>query len=538
MAARTSSGDTSLAYDCLSFAGRPLSTFPAVARRWRPQTALVPPLPPGDDEKHSYIERNLGYLTTILVIGATCLSVSQLRFETQSRLLWPFMLFTGTYIAYQLISLPVNFTGRNFNLAAHQARIQDWRPAVYPTLDIFLPVCGEPIEVLHNTWSAVSDLVAAYAGSAQPYVLDDGASDEARELADSFGFEYIRRPDLPEGKKAGNLRYAFARTGGEYLLILDADFAPRSDFLAETLPYFDDPRVAIVQTPQYFRENPQQNWIENAAGAVQEVFYRTIQVARDRFDAAICVGTSAVYRRIALEPFGGPTLIPYAEDVHTGLDDRRDGWSLVYVPVILSTGMCPDNLDAFVRQQYRWCSGNVGIIFSWRLWSIRMSLAARLTYISGFCYYAYTALLIFFGPLIPIVLLAVLPAEVRLRNFIILAPAMLSGFVLYPLWHRASYGTGTWSLGIARGWAHVFAIWDGAHGHHMSWHPSRTPGSSLRRFRLGVVWWSGGAALLWLTLAVWRTAATGSPRFAVLLLFGALNLAVVGRVIFAGGTRK
>jgi cellulose synthase (UDP-forming) len=352
-------------------------------------------------------------------------------------------------------------------------------------------------------------------------------------MAESFGFQYIRRPDLPAYKKAGNLRYAFARTAGQYLVILDADFAPRPDFLAETLPYLEDPRVAIVQTPQFFRAGPAQNWLENAAGAVQEVFYRSIQVARDRFGAAICVGTSAVYRRTALEPFGGPTLIPYAEDVHTGLDVRRHGWSLVYVPVVLSTGICPDKLDAFVRQQYRWCSGNVGIVFSWRLWSVPMSIPARLTYVSGFCYYAYTALLVFFGPIIPIVMLAFLPGQISLRNFIILAPAMFTGLVLYPLWHRARYGPSTWSLGVARGWAHVFAIWDGARGKSMSWHPTRTPGSSLRRFRLGVTWWSGGAAALWLLLAIWRTASAGSLRFAVLLFFGALNLVVVGRVILA-----
>jgi cellulose synthase (UDP-forming) len=224
--------------------------------------------------------------------------------------------------------------------------------------------------------------------------------------------------------------------------------------------------------------------------------------------------------------------------VHTGLDVRRNGWSLVYLPIVLSTGICPDNLDSFVRQQYRWCSGNVGIVFSRRLWSIPMSFPARLTYISGFCYYAYTALLVFFGPLIPIVMLAFLPGDVQLRNFIILVPSMLTGFVLYPLWHRSRYGPSTLSLGVARGWAHVFAIWDGALGRNMSWHPSRTPGSSLPRFRLGVTWWSGGAAALWLLLAVWRTWSAGSVRFAVLLVFGVLNLAVVGRVLFAGGSSR
>jgi hypothetical protein len=42
-------------------------------------------------------------------------------------------------------------------------------------------------------------------------------------------------------------------------------------------------------------------------------------------------------------------------------------------------------------------------------------------------------------------------------------------------------------------------------------------------------------AVLWLALALWRTAADGSPRFAVLLFFGLLNLAMVARVIFPGG---
>ena len=493
------------------------------------------PQPPDKDEKYSYVHRNLPYLTVVLVIGASCLTISQVRFEAHDLVLAPFMLFTACYVIYQVISLPVNFAGRGFDLAAHQARIRAWHPPSYPRVDIYLPICGEPIELLRNTWTAVSGLIAEYGGAAEAYVLDDGPSDEARAMSASFGFSYICRPDWPAYKKAGNLRYAFARTSAEYLMILDADFAPRSDFLAETLPYMDDPAIAIVQTPQFFRSNPAQTWIEKAAGPIQEVFYRTVQVARDRFDAAICCGTSAVYRRVALEPHGGPTLIPYAEDVHTGLDVRRAGWSMIYLPIPLSTGICPDNLDAFVRQQYRWCSGNAGIVFSRRLWSVPMRIPARLAYISGFFYYAFTALLTFFGPIIPVVMLAFLPGQIRLRNFIILLPAMLTGFVLYPLWHRARYGPSVWPLGIARGWAHVFAIWDGARGTSMSWDATRGPGSSLRRFRIGVTWWSGGMALLWLTLAVWRAVTLGSLQFAVLLAFGLLNLAVVSRVIFPGG---
>jgi cellulose synthase (UDP-forming) len=496
--------------------------------------SLVLPLPPDDAEKYSYIERNLAYLATLLAVGAGCLIFSQVRFEAHDPVPWPFAIFTATYFIYQAISLPVNFAGRGFDLAAHRARVQAWRPPSYPDVDIYLPICGEPLDVLGNTWQAVAKLVAAYQGTALPYVLDDGDDPEAAELAARFGYSYWVRPNPGEFKKSGNLRYAFTRTESEFLLILDADFAPRSDLLAETLPYLDDPKVAIVQTPQFFRGSPRQTWVERAAGAIQEVFYRAIEVARDRFGEAICVGTSAVYRRAALEPYGGPTLIPYAEDVHTGLDVRRNGWSVVYVPILVSTGMCPDKLDAFVRQQYRWCTGNAGVLFSRRLWSVPMSIPARLTYVSGFFYYAYTGLLTFFGPIIPVVMLAFLPGQVRLRNFVVLLPAMLSGFVLYPLWHHSTYGPSVWPLGIARGWAHVFAIYDSARGRTMGWHPTRTPGAALRRFRVSVRGWSGGMALIWVVLAVWRTVTVGSLQFGVLLLFGLVNLAVVARVIVPG----
>ena len=120
------------------------------------QSHLVPPQPPDDDEKYSYVQRNLPYLTTVILIGSCCLIISQIRFETQDLVLLPFLLFTGIYVVYQAISLPVNFAGAGFDLAAHQARIAAWHPPSYPDVDIYLPICGEPIELLRNTWTAVS----------------------------------------------------------------------------------------------------------------------------------------------------------------------------------------------------------------------------------------------------------------------------------------------------------------------------------------------------------------------------------------------
>ena len=49
------------------------------------------------------------------------------------------------------------------------------------------------------------------------------------------------------------------------------------------------------------------------------------QVCRDRFDAAICVGTSAIYRRTAIMSVGGTPKVWGTEDVRTGLAITRGG---------------------------------------------------------------------------------------------------------------------------------------------------------------------------------------------------------------------
>lgn len=50
-----------------------------------------------------------------------------------------------------------------------------------------------------------------------------------------------------------------------------------------------------------------------------------LQVNLDRFDAALCAGSCAVYRRAAVEPFGGVAAIAHSEDMFTGFEMTRRG---------------------------------------------------------------------------------------------------------------------------------------------------------------------------------------------------------------------
>ncbi len=133
------------------------------------------------------------------------------------------------------------------------------------------------------------------------------------------------RPNRGWYKKAGNLRYGYERSSGDFVVVFDADFAPRPDFLSELMPYFDaEGDLGIVQSPQFFRTERGASWVERGAAAVQEFFYRIVQTSRQARGAAICVGTNAIYRRTALDSNGGGTLIEHSEDVHTGFDLMRN----------------------------------------------------------------------------------------------------------------------------------------------------------------------------------------------------------------------
>jgi cellulose synthase (UDP-forming) len=505
----------------------------ASAGRHRRYSALLQS-PPTQAEKLIYASRSLPYLAVSLTIAFLAGFASQVLFEINTGF-WVFGIFTAWGALAYAMSMPLAFAGRGFSIDRHQGLVGAWDPPDYPSVDIFLPICGEPIEVLDNTWRAVTALVRAYPGPAFSYVLDDRADPAARELATTLGLGYVIRPNLGEHKKSGNLRYAFAHTRSEFFVILDADFAPRADFLAETLPYFDDPAIAIVQTPQFFRTDRRQNWVEGAAGAMQELFYRAIQVGRDRLGASICVGTSAVYRRRALAPQGGTTLIPYAEDVHTGLDVRRAGWSLAYVPVVLATGMCPSGLNAFFRQQYRWCTGSTSTMLTSRLWSVPMSIPARLTYVSGFSYYVFTAMSAFVIPLIPISLLVFRPYSVTPWNSGLIVASMITSMTVLPLWHRSRYDLrATLPLSLVRAWAHALAIWDYLRGQTMSWQATGAGVTSVRRFWWGVRLYNLTAVLAWLALIGWRMTMIAPGRFTIVTISGLINAAIVLRVLFPG----
>lgn len=496
----------------------------------------IPPTPPDARQKYSYAHRRMSLLVGTSVFGFSCVTLSTLRLIDENAWLVPLAALLAYTVVYFVVSQVIYFVSIDFDLGRHRERVAIWRPQRYPTVDIFLPTCGEPLAILENTWRGVRAIQRSYPGHVSVHCLDDADSREVRRLATKFGFHYHSRPNRGWFKKAGNLRYGFERTTGDFIAIFDADFRPRGDFLNELLPYFDDPRIGIVQSPQYFDVRREQNWIERGAGAVQELFYRAVQVSRQASNGAICVGSNAIYRRAALEEIGGTALIEHSEDVHTGFNLFMRGWRLRYVPIVLAKGLCPSDLEAFFKQQYRWCMGSMSLLTSAKFWRTRLPLMTRLCYLSGFMYYIHTAIYAVMMPVVPLVMLYAIPEQIVLANYLLIFPSFLYMHVVFPLWHHVPYGIEAAAVRNVYGWAHLAALLDKIRASAMEWQATGAANRVRNRrylwFRTGVIVFNLVPAILWVSGALANIVRSDRPAdFGPILLLGLYYFFVVLKVV-------
>jgi cellulose synthase (UDP-forming) len=248
------------------------------------------------------------------------------------------------------------------------------------SVDILIPVYGEPLYKVEATMLAARNVVGLHG----TYVLDDGKSDELRDLAVRHGVGYIRRPHNT-GAKAGNINYALANTSADFFVILDADFVVKPKFLIETLPFFAQRQVAFVQTPQHYGNL--HNLISRGAGYMQTVFYRLIQPGKNRFDAAFCVGTNVVFRRTAIDEIGGLYEKSKSEDIWTSILLHERGYRSVFISDVLATGDAPDTIAAYMKQQLRWATGGFEILLRYNPLRAKLSFDQKLQYLSTASYY-------------------------------------------------------------------------------------------------------------------------------------------------------
>jgi cellulose synthase (UDP-forming) len=483
------------------------------------------PTPPTEEEKYSYLRggQKRGVLVFQLLAFAG-VAVSLYGFATSSYWTLIFLIPLAVMVVEEVLSFYTSTFRTQVTLADHLATVELWSPARFPAVDIFLPTAGEALDVLNNTMHYIERL--DWPGELRVYVLDDAARPEVHQLAERYGNDYIARPGS-EFKKAGNLRYGSERSSGEFIVIFDADFVPRTDFLTELMPYFDVATVGIVQSPQYFDTSKSMNWVQRSAGATQELFYRWIQPSRDHHGAAICCGTSAIYRRSAMDAIGGFPRVGHSEDIYTGLELTKIGYRTQYVPVIVSKGVCPDNVDLYIAQQYRWCEGTITMFATSDFHTDEsLPLRTRLGFWAGFLYYTSTAMYGFIAPLPAIIMTWFFPRWIRADEILWLSGVMLLWLVVYPVFMRGKWRVEVLRVQVVYGFAHALNIWHMITKHLASWHitgSSKTPPVAVSVRRL-YTWYLGLGQILLIVGLLIRTLQYGVGAFWGMIAFSLVNL--------------
>jgi cellulose synthase (UDP-forming) len=196
------------------------------------------------------------------------------------------------------------------------------------SVDVFFATYSEDPELVRLGLRDAKRFTYPYTIDVKIHVLDDGKRPAMEAVALEEGVNYITRSDNV-GFKAGNLRNAMTVTSGDFILICDADMRPFPTFLEETLGYFRDPKVAWVQTPQWFYDVPPgvplpaalERWLGGAGRALGKGFERIfgpVQIGEDPFandpqlffdvilrrrnwaNASFCCGAGSIHRREAV----------------------------------------------------------------------------------------------------------------------------------------------------------------------------------------------------------------------------------------------
>ena len=251
---------------------------------------------------------------------------------------------------------------------------------------VFIPTYNESREILLPTVAAAIALPQPH----ETWVLDDGNRPWVAELAARLGARYVARADRSHAK-AGNINHALGLVAADLIVVLDADHVASPDLLTKTLGYFDDPRVALVQTPQDFYNrdsfeheqgtSAQERSEQRDSYHEQALFYRVIQAGKNRWGGAFCCGTGAIIRLTALREIGGFATETITEDIHTTIRLHRRGWKTVYHNEVLARGLAASTAEQFQLQRFRWGTGAMQVLRVENPFTVSgLSLRQRLAY--------------------------------------------------------------------------------------------------------------------------------------------------------------
>jgi cellulose synthase/poly-beta-1,6-N-acetylglucosamine synthase-like glycosyltransferase len=237
-------------------------------------------------------------------------------------------------------------------------------PGDWPTVTIQLPIFNERYVVERLIQSVCEFDYPRELLEIQ--ILDDSTDDTSdiaiamaeRMRARGFDIQYIYR-DHRVGFKAGALKEGLKKARGELLGIFDADFIPGVNFLKETVPYFGDPKIGMLQT-RWGHINSDYSMLTRAQSIGIDGHFGIEQASRAWSGFFMNFnGTAGVWRKSTIVDAGGWQADTLTEDLDLSYRAQLKGWKLKFVTDVVCPAEVPVTINAFKSQQHRWAKGSI-----------------------------------------------------------------------------------------------------------------------------------------------------------------------------------
>ena len=195
-------------------------------------------------------------------------------------------------------------------------------------------------------------------------ILDDSTDETTKiiqnvidDLKDTdVKIDLIRRPDRV-GFKAGALAYGMQNCKGEFIVIFDADFLPDKDFLKNTIPFFQNDKIGVVQT-RWTHINENYSKLTQIQAFGLDAHFTIEQGGRNHGGHFINFnGTAGVWRKKCIEDAGGWSADTLTEDLDLSYRAQLKGWQFQYLENVESPAELPAAMNALKNQQFRWTKG-------------------------------------------------------------------------------------------------------------------------------------------------------------------------------------
>lgn len=235
-----------------------------------------------------------------------------------------------------------------------------------PKVSIHVPAYNEPADMLIETLNA---LAALEYPDFEVIVVDNNTKEEkvwrpVQRHCEFLGarFRFFHVAPL-SGFKAGALNYALKQThaDAEVIAAIDSDYQVEPNWLNDLVGAFENPRIAIVQSPQDYRDQDD-NAFKSMCFAEYRGFFEIGMVTRNERNAIIQHGTMTLVRRSALVEVGGWGEWCITEDAELGLRIFEAGYEALYLSYSYGRGLMPDTFIDYKKQRFRWAYGAMQIL--------------------------------------------------------------------------------------------------------------------------------------------------------------------------------